>query len=370
MSTTNFTRLTDHEKKAWSLSFWRDARNNSFFTKLMGDEGAPVHRVRELTKSAKGTRAIITLLPDAKGDGVAGDRTLEGNEEELGSYEDMIRIDQLRHAHGNEGRMADQRTIVNFRKQARNTLAHWIADRTDQLAILTASGISYTKHCDGRDRVGSDLPYLDFAQDVSPPTGNRHLRWDVNGGSDTLVAGNTAAVAADDLPSYKMIVKLRTVLQNMYIKPARDGKLGVELYHMFVTPDGMEAFKLDPDFHAAVRDAMPRSPNNPIFKGFDTVYIDGFAIHNQRYVYNTRGAPAGSKWGDGNVDGQRILVLGAQGLAYADIGAPYWVEEEYDYQNRHSISCGKIFGFKKPKFKTDRTGTVEDFSAFVVDTAI
>lgn len=41
---------------------------------------------------------MITLVADMEGDGVVGDRTLKGNEERLKSYDQVIRIDQMRNA--------------------------------------------------------------------------------------------------------------------------------------------------------------------------------------------------------------------------------------------------------------------------------
>lgn len=369
MATTNFARLTDHEKKLWAMSFWKVARNRSFITRLLGtSEDSVIQRITELKKSVKGTRAIITLVPDALGDGVAGDRTLKGNEEALRAFEDTIRIDQLRHAHANEGRMADQKSIHEFRATARNILAHWISDRIDQLAILTLSGVSYEKKNNGAARPGSDLPYLEFAADVTAPTANRHFRWDV-GTTDQLLPGDTTAVATGDVPSYQMLIEAKALAQDLMIKPVR-GELGTELYHVFMTPQGVKHLKLDDNFLKAWREALPASPNHPLFKGFDTLYLDGMAIHTHRLVYNTKGAASGSKWGGGAVDGQRVLFCGAQALGYADIGAPYWNEEVDDYDNRYGISVGKIFGFRKPRFHTDVTGTVEDFGVMVIDTAL
>ena len=90
-----------------------------------------VQHITELKKTEKGARAVITLLADLEGDGVVGDRTLEGNEESLKSYDQVIRIDQLRNANRHEGRMADQKSVVNFRENSRDKLSYWLSDRID-----------------------------------------------------------------------------------------------------------------------------------------------------------------------------------------------------------------------------------------------
>ncbi len=144
MALTNFGTLTGDQLQAWSRDFWKVARNQSFINQFAGTgSNAMVQRVTELTKSAKGTKANITLLADMVGDGITGDNTLENNEEALRAFDISIQLDQLRFANRIAGRMADQKTVVNFREQSRDALAYAMADRIDQLAFLTLSGISY-----------------------------------------------------------------------------------------------------------------------------------------------------------------------------------------------------------------------------------
>jgi hypothetical protein len=89
------------------------------------------------------------------------------------------------------------------------------------------------------------------------------------------------------------------------------------------------------------------------------------------YVFNTLGASTGQKWGaTGNVDGARILICGAQALGYADIGAPEWNEETQDFGNINGIAVGKIFGFRKPIFKSSYANTVEDYGLVALDVAL
>ena len=92
--------------------------------------------------------------------------------------------------------------------------------------------------------------------------------------------------------------------------------------------------------------------------------VDGITLHEFRHVPNVTGAVSGSgKYGSGsNLDGSQVLFCGAQALGMADIGAPYWEEDEDDYGNRQSISVGKMLGFLKPKFgNIYENNAVEDF---------
>ena len=381
MATTNYGTLTGDQLQVWSRDFWRVARNMSFINQFAGTgQNAMVQRVTELTKSNKGTKANITLLADMTGDGITGDNTLEGNEEALRAFDITIELDQLRFANRVAGRMADQKTVVNFREQSRDALAYAMADRMDQLAFLTLSGVAYTNKNNGALRAtsssaGHELVDLEFASDVSAPTTNRHRRWDATSG---LVAGDTTATVAADKITYECIVNLKAYAKDQYIRGIR-GAGNDEMFHLFVTPSQMKDLKLDSDFLANVRNAGVRGPASSLFAGSSSLMVDGVMVHEFRHVFNTSGATAGTssnagaagyKWGaNADVNGARALFCGAQALAMADIGLPEIVEDTFDYENQAGISVGKIFGLRKPKYNTDVTSSVEDFGVIALDTA-
>lgn len=368
MSTTNFTRLTTEQKTVWSRDLWKQARNLSFVNKFLGEgPNAMIQHITELTKTERGTRAVMTLVTDLEGDGVAGDRALKGNEEQIKAFDKVIQIDQLRNANKSEGRMAEQRSIVRFRETSRDVLAYWLADRVDQLAFLTLSGVAYSQKNTGIARVGSDLPNLAFAADVAAGTSARVLQWD--GTNKVLTAsGATSAVTAADTPTYNMLVQLKAYAKNSYVRGIREG--GEETYHVFFSPLAMAKLKLDNDYILNVRHAQPRSDNNPLFTGA-TVKLDNLYLHEYRHVYNTTQAVSGStKWGAGNlIDGCQVLFCGAQAMGMADIGMPDWQEEDDDYKNQQAVATSKIFGMLKPTFYTQYGAspqTTQDFGVISV----
>ena len=370
---TNFALLTNEQKTVWSMDTWRMARNYSFVNKFLGNgSNSMIQHITELKKSEKGARAVITLLADLEGDGVAGDRTLEGNEEAMKSFDQVIRIDQIRHANRHEGRMADQKSVVTFRENSRDVLAYWLADRVDQMAFLTLAGMSYGVKNSGGVRPGSDLVNLEFAQDITAPTAKRLLTWDKAAGgllAPSQKTNTSASFLAADTPCWELFVQLKAYAKDNYIRGVKENG-GEETYHVFLSPQAMAKLKLDPTYLLNLRHAQPRGDGNSLFTG-SSVKIDGLYFHEFRHVPNTRTAAAGSKWGStGTVDGCRILFCGAQSLGFADIGNPEWVEKGFDYENQQGISTGKILGFLKPKFYTQYSGgTVEDFGVIAVDVA-
>jgi N4-gp56 family major capsid protein len=380
MANTNFAALTSEQLTIWSRDFWRVARNMSFINQFAGSgSNAMVQRISELTQSEKGARAVLTLLADMTGDGIVGDNTLEGNEEALRAYDIVVGLDQLRFANRLAGRLADQKSVVNFREHSRDALAYAMADRMDQLAFLTLSGIGYNLKNNGGLRPsmnsGQNLNDLAFGSDVTAPTSNRHRRFDASSG---IVAGDVTAVAAADKLSYGAIVDLKAYAKDQYIRGLR-GAGNDETYHLFVTPQVMADLKLDSDFLANVRNAGVRGPGSSLFSGSSSLMVDGIMVHEFRHVFNTSGATtgtssnagsAGYKWGaDADVNGSACLFCGAQALAMADIGAPEIVEDTFDYGNQNGISIGKIFGLKKPVYNSDVTGQNEDFGVIRLDVA-
>lgn len=358
MALTNFAALTNEAKTAWSMDLWKHARNHSFMNQFTGTgPNSMIQRITELKKTQKGARAVITLLADLQGDGIAGDRTLEGNEEAIQTNDQVIRIDQLRHANQHEGRVADQKSIVNFRENSRDVLAYWLADRLDQMAFLTLGGFAYSLHADGSTRVGSDLPNLEFAADVTAPTSQRFAQWDDTTGLN--VGTGTSALTAGDTITWETLVRMREEAKNGYIRGLRPQGGMDEMFHVFMTPTCMANLKMDNDYMLNLRHSTQASTNNKLFKGGVTV-VDGLALHEFRHV------PHSTAWGSGAVAGSSVIMAGAQALAFADIGNPIWVEKYFDYDNRPGISVAKMMGFLKPRFENIYAGgTVQDHGVFV-----
>jgi N4-gp56 family major capsid protein len=363
MSLTNFAALTPQQKLVWSRDVWQSARDAMFVKKFIGnDENSLIQRITELTKTEKGEQVIMHLVADLVEDGVVGDSEREGNEEEMQSYSQTLNIDLISHGVRNKGKLADQKTVIDFRKMGKSRLAYWLANRVDQLAMLTMSGIGYTSQVNGKPRVGSPFPNLAFAGDVSAPTSKRALMWD----GTNLATSNTASIASTYTPSYRMIVDLCAYAKETYMRPLMSG--GKEYYVLMVQPGTLAALKKDADYQRAVVGVATKSgTDSPWFSG-GTVTIDGAVIHETRLVYNTKGATTGSKWGAaGAVNGTRSLLCGAQALGMADIGSPEWVEKYFQYDSQHGVNVDKMFGLLKPKFYSIYTESVEDFGVLTCD---
>lgn len=158
--------------------------------------------------------------------------------------------------------MDDQRGNIQFAKVANPQLSTWLADRIDQLAFLTLSGISYAFKLDGSKRVDPTFQQLAFAKDLSAPTGNRYRAWV---GGKLSKAGNIALTASDK-PNHKMLTDMKTMAKNQNIKPLMAG--GNEHYVVFVDASTLGELKKDPDFMKSQINASERGKKQPmVYRG-------------------------------------------------------------------------------------------------------
>lgn len=363
MAQTNFASLTSQQKIVWSRDVWEAARDQMFTKKFIGTGvGSIIQRITELTKTEKGEQVIMHLVADLVDDGITGDNEREGNEEAMQSYAQLINIDLISHGVKNKGKLADQKSVIKFREMGKDRLSYWLANRVDQLVLLTMSGIAYSFQNNGAARASSAFMNLSFAADVSGPSSKRSLMWD----GTQLLTSNTASIASTYVPTYKMIVDALAYAKENYIKPLMaDGK---EYYAMLVTPSTLAALKKDADYQRAVVAVATKSGmDSPWFTG-GTVTIEGAVLHEHRLVFNTKGAPSGSKWGAASaINGTRTLLCGAQALGMADIGVPEWAEETFQYKSQQGINVDKMFGLVKPKFHSIYNGSVQDFGILAID---
>lgn len=363
MAFTAFSELNATQKLVWSRRTWAAARDMMFVKKFTGGEESMIQMVTELTATEKGAKCVMQLVADLVEDGVVGDAEREGREEAMQNYEQTIQLDLISHGVISKGKMEEQKTVINFRNAGRNRLSYWLANRVDQLAFLTLSGISYAFKNNGAPRTGSPFPNLTFAADVTAPSSLRSLMYD----GTSLAVSNTASITSAYVLSYKAIVDLVAYAKTHYMKGLMSG--GKEYFMFFCDPRTLASLKKDADYQRAVVGVATKSgTDSPWFTG-GTVTIDGLVIHEHRLVYNTSGAASGSKWGaGGTINGTRSLLCGAQALGMADIGSPDWVEKRFQYDSQTGINVDKMFGLLKPVFFSIYDNSAQDFGVLTVDT--
>lgn len=362
---TDFGALSTAQKKAWSVKIWKDGRDASFFLANgfhSTSPNTPIQLIDELTETERGDECVVSLVTDLQGDGVAGDMTLEGNEEALYNATQSIRIDQFRHGVRNRGRMSEQRTVLRFRATAKEKLGFWMGDKFDELAMLTLAGMAYTLKTDNSTRGTSSLPTLSFAADVVAPSTGRKIF------PGTITA--TSSLTTSDTLNWSLVVKSQAAARRKRLRPIRAG--GKEYYILVTSPEGLRDLKNSSDYQTNVGRAGDRGPNNPLFRNA-VATIDGVVIYESNKLPNTLGLSSGAKWGAGStVDGSQSLLMGAQALAFAEVTAPDFTEsDQTDHGNSPAIGIRRMFGLLKPQFPslTDLSGgapTLQDFGVMSV----
>lgn len=357
----------------WEKKVWKTLRTRSITEQLASEDGgAAIHRITDLKNTTWGTKAVMTLVPDDYSYGVVGDNQLEDREVGITAYDLEVEYDQFRKAFKNEGKMSDRTYWFKFAQQVTDQLGYWAADIKDRMFMNAISGVGFEYEVNGALRDSScEWAHNKFAQYVTPPSANRHLRWDVSTTNTLISNASTSDVAATDLPTWNMFLDMRAELPLMRVKPIR-GKwgFGEDLYIAIVHPRTLNVLKKDATFQENLRFSMQRGVKNPVFAGAETYMIDGILLIAHRYAYSTLGAASGSKWGGGTVEGARTVFLGAQAVGMVEMQGPRIVTKEFDYDNRTGIGCNIQFGLRKVKFPDQFSGTNEDFGLCVVDHSI
>ena len=394
MANTDFGTLLTNQKIAWARDLWRQARNASFVLKHSGTSATScIQKITALTKSEKGDKAIVTLVPELTGNGIAGDASLTGNEEAANAFDFEVPVDQHRMGMKSAGRMAEQATIVAFRKNARDLLGYRFGTVIDKVGFNLLAGIAPDALPNGVEPqlsavAGANLKDLAFGA-FSAPTDQRAFYADA--ANDSVNLGEGVGTAIPGVLTYGHIVNMKAEAMSRYIKPVVHSEYG-EVYYLWVSPKVMANLKLDADFLQNVRHAMPRSKSHDLFVGTDAVLVDGVVVMSHRYVPTNigsavNGAVAAATTGgagialprfgvnagaDNATVGARCLFLGAQALCLSDLGTPFWDESDVnDYGNQPGMSIGKLYGLAKSQYKGsyDDAANLQDFGALTLDVA-
>lgn len=365
---TDFGSLSAARKTVWATDVTKQGRDqnfwmsNGFVGSNTADMSRPVHRITELTPTERGDVAVMQLVADLQGDGVVGDNMLEGNEEPLVNDAQEIRIDQLRHGVRSKGKMSEQRTVLRFRSNARDTLSFWLANIIDEMMFLVAAGRGFNKTTGGADRdPNSQLPSIAFAADIKAATSGRIMY--------AGAATSEGDIGAADVVNWNLIVTACAYAKRKRLKPIRSR--GKPYYAICLSTEQMRDLKKDPTYQTNVGRAGPRGDNNVLFQNAIAV-IDGVILYEHQKTYNTLDAAGGSKWGaGGNIDGAQAIMMGAQALGLAQLGNAAWGESDNtDYNNRPAIAYGRILGLLKPQYKSRYdNNTKQDFGIISIKTA-
>jgi N4-gp56 family major capsid protein len=325
-----------------------------------------------------GRDVTVDLIANMIGEGTTGDNEAGPNAEALRTFQDNLKIDQLRHVAEPSGAMSQQSVHWSMREQAKSKLADWWRQRWDTILCNHVTGNAAEIR---PARIGANtivLPDVDhclFANGKDTET--------VTAGVSANKGTTSAPLISGDVFTWDLITRAVTKMDTLAtpIKPLRLKGMeirGVALLH----PLQVRSMRLnftDGQWGQIQANAMQGGEitKNPIFTGA-LGFNDGVVIHQvPRIPYGTaaqaldaNGEPRYNPLGITST--ARGVILGAQALVFA-WGRAYgsdmrlkWVEEAWDGFNKIRIYAGSIFGAKKLRFRNMDYATIT-LSSFEVE---
>ncbi len=361
MALTTYGTASAETVKLWSRKLFHEALKSTWASKFMGKDSNSLIQVVEDTSKGPGDRVRVTLRMLLSGAGIAGDGTLEGNEEALTSYTDNLFVDQLRHAVRSAGRMSEQRVPFDLRQESMRGLADWWSDRIDTAFFNQIAGIKTVPSTATVETV--DLRYTGANTPTEPDTA--HIK--VAGTADTTAFTlNTSQSLSTWSFKVSLIDDAVAIAKTASpaIRPLRVN--GEDYFVCFLHPRQVRDMRknFDPGMWGDIQQAAMQGgkvSDNPIFTGALGVY-NGTILHESARV-----PQALDDSGTVLTHTRRAIFCGAQAAIMA-FGRGYagsrinWTEEQFDYRNQLGVSASMIWGIKKTVFNS------ADFATIALDT--
>jgi N4-gp56 family major capsid protein len=334
MAKTSFATGNALTKKLHDEKLFRDARIASYFSKFMGKgSDALVQEKTQLTKS-KGDQITFGIRMRLTGAGVTSGQTLEGNEEKLTTHDYSVSLEQYRHAVRDNGELDRQRAMFDVDSESRTALKDWGSEKIDTLC---------------------------FTQVLATPT---RVFYRDNSGAVATTATAATAKAALDATNSKITPKLLDFTKawaltggNRSQTPLRPVKINGKNYFVFLAhPDVFYDLRQDSTWSQSVREALERSPKNPLFSGAYGVW-NGMILHEHE-GHTGLASMIDTNGGGGNVPWAKCSLMGAQSLVWAWGKRGKMVSETFDYQEEHGFAWSMMAAVGKPKFNSLDYGSV------------
>lgn len=341
MATTDYPVNHPSAVKFWSEKLYRESLKRTYMSQFIGDSASSIIQRKDNTQKGAGDKITVTLRMQLSGDGVAGDGTLEGNEEALTTYTDALYIDQVRHAVRSAGKMSEQRVPWDVREEAMDALADWQANMIDTALFNQLAG-----------NTGETQTKKTGSNSTTAPSTNRIYY--ANGLANETQVASASASNVFKLKFIDYAVEKAKVASPM-IRPLKIN--GQDKYVCFLHPYQVTSLRTDAatagnwfDIQKAALQGGEIS-KNPIYTGALGEYNNTILFESTRVPSVTTGV-------------YRAIFAGAQSAAiafgqkYNGVDSNIWREETFDYGNQLGVATGLIWGAKKSTFNSEDFGTI------------
>jgi len=323
--------------KLWSKSLFRDTLTKMYFKKFMGEGSGSIVQILPDTKKQTGDNVTYALRMQLTGTGRTGQEVLEGNEEDLAFYDTSLTIDQMRHAVRINPTITQQRVEYNLRKESRDALSDWWAQRFDSYMFRYLAGDTSLTFA-SNTAVSADASHVLFASTCTAES--------------QLTTAMTFSLAHID--KAVRIAKAGSPL----IRPVNiDGdSYYVCVLHPYQVYDLRTSTATGQwfDIQKSFMEGNGRK-DNPIFSG-------ALGVYNGTILYESNNVHTGS-YGASSATVYRALFMGAQAgcIAFGQkdgVDNMTWDEELFDYGNSLGVAASCIWGIQKNIFNSEDYGTV------------
>ena len=344
MAFTEFGSGDAQAVKRWSEQLMRESFGKMGIRSMIGrGPTACIQMLTDLDKSA-GDEVRYDLLVQDRSDGVNGDSKLKGFETALTYYQDVLKINQKRHAHAFKG-MSQQRTVHDLRRDGRFSLSEWWAWFMEAGLFAHLAGYVGTGNEQVGGALGASAPGdTDFASNTVTAIDAAHL---VNTG---------AAFTATDIDDAVAKAKV----QNPRVAPLKIG--GADKYVLYMHPYSVRSLRIDTGADGWLtiqQNAGVRGSKNPIYTGALGEY-NGVILRESEFIPRDTATPTNHNillgQGAGTIAFGNAWAKGGRGAG----GGTFfnWREETEDYGNEQGVAGISCLGYKGTQFNSAAFGRI------------
>jgi N4-gp56 family major capsid protein len=361
MATKSFATGDALTNKLWSAKLLREVEKKTYFKKFVGEGDDSIIQIKTETGKNAGDKVTFGLVMSLTGDGVTENQALEGNEEDLTTYDESLLVNELFHAARFKSKrsVSNQRTPYNLREVAKDRLALWWADRMDSTMFLHLAG--YTGDAFTRDgrTVDPDKAQYNGMNTIVAPTAGRRVWADNNTADEGLTSATDDKFALELIDEALLIAKTaQPLVQPLMID-------GDEKYICILHPSQVKDLRTAVSttkitwYDTQKARVQGGEMKNGIFTGALGEY-NGVVLHEAFRIPNGVNSSTGATV----ANTKRALLLGRQagvigyGRENANSMTFDWRDEEFDYGRSVGVSIGAVFGMKKTQFNSKDYGVI------------
>lgn len=333
--------------KLWAERAEREVLKMTLFGKFSSSKPDSAIYIKDDLQKKKGDRIRLTLGTIPTGRGITGDNTLEGNEDNISLYSQDVVVDQLRNGIRWNGRITQQRLLLEFREDTTPKLRDWMADRLDTWWINHATG----------NTGQTDLAYAGFNATTAPTSaaGNTRILY----GNGTSTTENSLSVSSC---AFKLEDIDRAVNQAMIATPAIEpvSTPSGRKYLLVIHPNQARQLKIDA---TAGRVTWWDYNRSKLEGGGDDIIgnpeYGALGEYNNVIIHENSRIPLAP-----STDRvRRAIFLGRQGVIFgfgrdSSLDRFRMDEKLFDYDNKPGMDIGIIGGCVKPVYNSLDYGTI------------